>query len=268
MPTLVLPPRLNDDAKAIRSAALDYGWEVFQASRWQIPPGLKLNDPVLYSEPLFADVASAELKVFLLDPVIDWLVSVPEEYTHRRIKYATLQEASVLLDQPWFVKPAEDKSFPARVYLSASELPGEDQVPGNTPILLSEPVHWKLEVRCFVLDQQVVTLSPYFRDGGLAIDEAGNWRFQRDEEKQARLFAEKILTDARLCFPPAVVLDIGIIDDRGWAVVEINPAWGSGIYGCDPNNVLPVLQRATIPQGKKTPEEERQFMRPHITIER
>lgn len=44
--------------------------------------------------------------------------------------------------------------------------------------------------------------------------------------------------------PLGVVLDVGVIEGRGWAVVEANAAWGSGIYGCDPAAILPVLARA------------------------
>lgn len=37
------------------------------------------------------------------------------------------------------------------------------------------------------------------------------------------------------------------MEGRGWAVVEQNAAWGSGIYGCDPEEVLEVLRFAAIP---------------------
>jgi hypothetical protein len=37
---------------------------------------------------------------------------------------------------------------------------------------------------------------------------------------------------------------VGVIASRGWAVVEQNAAWGSGIYGCDPAAVLAVLRHA------------------------
>ena len=46
--------------------------------------------------------------------------------------------------------------------------------------------------------------------------------------------------------PPAFVLDIGQVVGRGWAVIEANPAWASGIYGCDAAKILPILQRACI----------------------
>lgn len=267
-PTLILPPRLNNDAKAVRVAALDNGWKVFQATGWQIPPGLIWNEPVIYADPLFADVAAVELTVSLRDPNADWLASLPEKHTHRLIRFATLQEARAYTGGPWFLKPAEDKSFPAQVYASASELPDENQLPHDLPVLISEPVHWHIEVRCFVLDGQIAALSPYFRDGELAATEDEKWPFAGDEEQEATAFATHVLETERLSLPSAFVLDVGIIKDRGWAVVEANPAWGSGIYGCDPAQVLPVLRRATIQRDCPLTPQERRFIRPHIQIER
>ena len=48
--------------------------------------------------------------------------------------------------------------------------------------------------------------------------------------------------------PPAVVVDVGLIDDRGWAVVEFNPVFCAGLLGADPAAVLPVLARACRPR--------------------
>jgi hypothetical protein len=44
--------------------------------------------------------------------------------------------------------------------------------------------------------------------------------------------------------PPAFVVDVGLVEGRGWAVVEFNPAWCSGLLGADPAAVLGVLERA------------------------
>jgi hypothetical protein len=44
--------------------------------------------------------------------------------------------------------------------------------------------------------------------------------------------------------PRATVLDIGVI--QGWAVVELNAAWGAGIYGCNPEAVLDVVRYAAV----------------------
>jgi hypothetical protein len=46
-----------------------------------------------------------------------------------------------------------------------------------------------------------------------------------------------------------LVNHVGLITGRGWAIVEGNAAWGSGLYGCDPASVLPVVRRACIPTG-------------------
>jgi hypothetical protein len=55
------------------------------------------------------------------------------------------------------------------------------------------------------------------------------------------------LADARVDFPRSLLLDARIIAGRGWAVVEQNAAWGSGIYDCDPAIVLEVLRYAAVP---------------------
>ena len=114
------------------------------------------------------------------------------------------------------------------------------------------------------MERQVVALSPYFRSGVLV----QSWEFFGDEEEQAQSFARQILGDRCLPFPPAVVLDIGLIENRGWAVIEMNPAWGSGIYGCDPKRILSVLQRATVSEGCPLSDGERLFISPRIQIER
>ena len=57
-------------------------------------------------------------------------------------------------------------------------------------------------------------------------------------------FIKTVLADERVDLPKAAVVDVGVIAGRGWAVVEQNAAWGSGLYGCDPAEVLRVLQQS------------------------
>jgi hypothetical protein len=40
-------------------------------------------------------------------------------------------------------------------------------------------------------------------------------------------------------------MDVGLIEERGWAVVEFNPIWGSNLLGANPKRVLAALQRAS-----------------------
>ena len=37
------------------------------------------------------------------------------------------------------------------------------------------------------------------------------------------------------------VIDVGIIPKLGWAIIESNQAWASGIYGCEPTEALKVM---------------------------
>ncbi|MBE9102591.1 ATP-grasp domain-containing protein [Vacuolonema iberomarrocanum] len=75
----------------------------------------------------------------------------------------------------------------------------------------------------------------------------GSWPATEAEIQQATTFINRVLTTDSVRIPPEVVIDVGIIAGVGWAVIESNPAWASGIYGCDPHKVLDVLQRACIP---------------------
>lgn len=158
---------------------------------------------------------------------------------------------------PAFIKPADDKCFPARVYPSGAHVDAHPSIPGATHVLISEPVQWELEARCFVLDRKVMTLSPYARFGQLAMASDGSWPISEVEAAAADEFVSGLLSDVRVAVPPGVVIDIGLIVGRGWAVVEANPAFGAGIYGCDATEVLPVIARACVPREALQPHDER-----------
>lgn len=129
------------------------------------------------------------------------------------MKYTTLGEAR-RLDCPTFVKPTEDKCFPAQVYQTGEELPKIDVLPETTPVLTADPVEWTMEWRCFVRESEVATSSPYWRDGILAQIKDGSWPAPAEEREQALDFAARVLGHAGVALPPAVVLDVGISGER------------------------------------------------------
>jgi ATP-grasp domain, R2K clade family 2 len=251
MPTLILPPRFTDDTQRMWRAAVSAGWIVERLPNWRAEMNFSDPDLVLYGEPLFAAVVADKLGLALVEPPQDWVARLPDEYRQRSVRMGTLDEARGI-DSPVFIKPADDKCFTARVYTSGAELPSADVLDGCTPVLIAEPVHWQVEYRCFVLDQRVVAWSPYLRDGELAQAADGTWSAPQIEADEAIDFARAALSDSRVQLPPAVVLDVGIIRSRGWAVVEANAAWGSGIYGCDANEALKVIQRSCVPRNRLT----------------
>jgi hypothetical protein len=242
MPTLILTPRYTEDAQALWRAAIALGWDVERLQGWRVPKDLrKAKEPVLYLEALMGPMLAEQFGLRLPEPPDDWLVRLPEEYRKRWAYLTTLGQAQ-LLTQPAFIKPPNDKSFPAGIYCG-SKLPAG--FPEELPVLVAERVEWQTEFRCFVLDRQVKTFSVYLRGGELQRE--NNFRSTEEEDGQMQAFVAPLLADARVDLPTATVVDVGLIRGRGWAVVEQNAAWGSGLYGCDPIEVLKVLRHAVLP---------------------
>ena len=242
-PTLFISPRYTNDSVALWRRGIADGWTVERLQSRTQMPSTTSRSAAVYGEPFFAREVARSMSLALIEPPFEWLTTLPLELGNRKITYTTLAEGRKLTS-PAFVKPADDKCFDAQVYTSGSQLPGEDHLDGHAPILISEPVRWLSEFRCFILDGKVETMSVYFRDGELAQTDEETWPATSAELIQAQSFAERVLST--VAAPPAVVLDVGIIDGAGWSVVEANPAWGAGIYGCDPSAVLHVLQRSCV----------------------
>ena len=241
-PTLYLSPRYTPDSVALWRQGIADGWIVERLQSRTHRPAPTPRAAV-YGEPFFARDVAASMSMGLLEPPFSWLTTLPLDLTNRAIRFTTLSDGRKLTS-PSFVKPADDKCFDAQVYQTGDELPGDDHLDGSAPILISEVVNWLSEFRCFVLDGTVVTLSVYLRNGELAQVEDGSWPATKDEIDEAQRFAERVIDTVGM--PPAVVLDVGVIDGAGWSVVEANPAWGAGIYGCDPAAVLRVLGRSCV----------------------
>ncbi len=164
--------------------------------------------------------------------------SFPWNIASARFDLTTITTAQIQL--PAFVKPPNDKRFPARVYFPNEELPSDS---ADLSVLVAEIVVWEKEFRCFVLDRQLRTASLYARYA-VPQDEA-DFASTGEENAELQQFLQRLLADPQVELPRAVVVDVGVIAGRGWAVVELNAAWGAGIYGCDPAQVLEVVQHAT-----------------------
>jgi hypothetical protein len=244
MPTLILTPRHTEDAQALWKAASRLGWNIERLNGWRVPAHLKPSDDlVLYVEALFGPTIAEQLGLNLLSPPEDWLVRLPIEYKLRQIELMTLAMARHI-ETAAFIKPPNDKSFPAAIY-KGSELPTEYD--DNMPVLVSDIVAWNLEFRCFVLNRSLVTYSIYARNG----EPQSRTEFQSvpDEDRGLESFVATLVSDPRVDLPTATVIDVGYIDGAGWACVEQNAAWGAGIYGCDPALALEVIRHASL----KTP---------------
>ncbi|MEM0913695.1 MAG: ATP-grasp domain-containing protein [Planctomycetota bacterium] len=172
------------------------------------------------------------------------LASVPHGLLHRSVRYATRGQIEPI-DQPAFIKPADPlaKTFDAGVYHDLRDLARGRPIPDDTPVLISDPVEWSSEFRCFILDGQIAAWSPYLSFGRTA------WRPGQTGVMPRPLgeFVAELGVALSGDLPPAYVVDVGLLDGDQWAVVEFNPVWCSGILGADPDNVLTVIERAAMP---------------------
>ncbi|HQZ65509.1 MAG TPA: ATP-grasp domain-containing protein [Planctomycetaceae bacterium] len=249
MTTILMSSRHTEDDQALWRAAIGRRWSVARARGIRLPE-IDDNEVVIYVEALYAPTIAGMIGRRLLDPPEDWLVRLQQLFCQREVMLTTLGQARNL-DRPRFVKPPNDKSFAAQVYNSGASLPLEFD--DDMAVLVAEPVQWECEFRCFCLDGSVVTLSPYLRSGTLAKET--DYEATGDELSEATDFAEKVLASTQSFTPRAVVIDVGQIAGTGWAVVEANAAWGSGIYGCDPSLVLDMIRHATIQPEHKEPDD-------------
>lgn len=103
-------------------------------------------------------------------------------------------------------------------------------------------------------DGEIATFSPYSRRSVLIQDASGNWLATDEETEQAVSLCRRFLENFATSLPPSFVIDVGEIVGRGFAVVEANPCFTSGIYGCDASQVLSVVERACV--SKLTAEDE------------
>lgn len=244
-PALILSPAPTVTAQLLADAARSRGMEVRILVRRPVPRRL-FGRTHLYGGEAFADAVAPELGMALLQPAARWLADLPAEFTRREIVFTTLGEAH-RLGQARFVKPAAGKAFPAKVYATGGDLPSD--VPGQTPVLVAEPVHFAQEYRLHVLDGAVRAGGRYAVDGVLdpaPPDTLPEWQ-------TVLSFAADLFGRDAEALPSAVVVDVGmILAEDGTcelAVVEANEAWFSNCYAADPAGVLDVVLGSALPAG-------------------
>lgn len=190
----------------------------------------------------------------LADPGPAFLSRFHESVLGRRVGVATVGQV-VAGDGPdeGFYKPANCKVdfVPAawRTRIEFVAAAAAANFPTTSDVLWADTrLEFTEEHRTFVRHGQVVTSSPYLRhlpDGPTLWHEGMRSAF----DAEARTFAQSAL-DALIGtgpLPPAFVLDVGLLTDGRWVVIETNPVWSSGQYGADLAEVIRCLIAANNP---------------------
>jgi hypothetical protein len=244
MPTLILSTFSIPAARALAEAAGTAGWDAYAFD--ENPKRTPRDKAVVYGGvDLVLEIAS-RFKIAFLEPPLDLLAKLPREFMLRSVEFGHFSDLD-RLKGPTFVKPADstNKVFDAGVYSNVLDIRAPKGIDPKTPVLLAEPVEWNSEYRCFILEGKIAAWSTYISFGRPAWKPFGKQREVMPIPKVLLAFCERLFSRSMIAFPPAFVMDVGQIEERGWAVVEFNPVWCSGLLGADPRQVLPVLERAS-----------------------
>ena len=258
MPTLIVSESVSNGSWQLVDSARGAGWNVVCLDGKEVPTSLQGEDAVYYGATDVALKVAKQLDMALLEPPFDWLARLPEAYLLRKVCYATVAEARLLTGSA-FVKPADAtrKCFDSGVYPGGWAIPERRGFPDTTAVLIAEPVDLEVEYRCFVLEGTVATFAAYSRAGRWMRTRDEKWPIPEAEADRVIRFCRTLASDPEVESPPAFTLDVGRIAGRGWAVVEANPAWSSGFYGCETAKILPVLRRACVRRQSLTIEDRR-----------
>jgi hypothetical protein len=225
---LLISDKPDPERDALADSFARRGGIVHRLGRFWDPPPFDPATVRVYGADSFCLVLQQKLGFQLCTPADDLLLQVPPAFLQRRLEQQTLLEAQSKAF-PAFIKPLVPKQFRGAVYQSADDLAKECHgLPPDTKVFLAEPVRFTSEVRSFVLEGRVLDAALY--EGQANIPEAVE-------------FIDALLE--KITVPGSVVIDVGIIANRGWAVIEFNAAWGAGLNGCNPDKVLPAILAAS-----------------------
>lgn len=250
---LITTPNIKPETRSLINTAEALGWTVYSDS-WRVPDYIKGKGWIgtVYGEWLFCETIAEQMNWKLIRNPLNWLADLPEEYVNRKIVFTNLGEAK-LLETEKFIKPADDKVFPAKIYASGKEL---SQLANDiTPVLISDVMRFTSEYRCVVKNREVISCSCYWLHTKQMQNskQAAEFNLQKNYSNNFNdvvSFTNKMLKDERVQCVDSCVIDLGRYDKDKYAVIEDNPIYAAGMYGCDPVAVLDGLKSVCIAGGK------------------
>ncbi len=235
MKTLLIPQKSDLERDRVAAAWEQAGGKVMRVDRfWERPDLAAVESVAIYGNDTFALVLAQVMGVALETPDDALLTSLAHRWTQRKIVQASL---GVLEPGhfPCFVKPVIPKQFKASVYASLADLQAQtEDLPDSEEVLVSEIVHLEAEARAFILEGNVLSVGVYEgeADAGMASE------FLKE-------FAIAHIAE----LPRSYVVDAGFNAALGWFVLEFNSAWGAGLNGCLPADVIAGIAAATGESG-------------------
>lgn len=230
--TLFIPEKPDLERDALATIWEQQGGTVIRVGKFWLKPKYAENTTIsIYGNDTFSLVLAQVLGITLRSPQDELIAQIDSSWLKRTVKVIQLQEISQI-KFPKFAKPVKPKTFIAQVYQSLEGFLQETKgIENSEQLILSDVVVIQKEVRSFILDLKIQDLAYYEGSGDLA---------------EPREFIESFLSQNDLKLPMSYVLDIGFNDTIGWFIIEFNAAWGAGLNGCKPENVIDCIRMAVV----------------------
>lgn len=225
---LIISDKHDVERDAVARAWESGGGEVLRLGRFWDPPEVDPARVRVYGSDSFSLVLAQKLGLHLVSPPDDLLGQLERTWLGRTIKVRDLDSVTQA-ELPMFIKPVVPKLFRADVYQTLGGLQAECKgLEPETRVLVSDVVEFVGEARFFVLDGVPATGAIYEGSGDI---------------EKALGFVTGLAGNSRL--PATCVLDVGLMKDGDWALVETNATWGSGLNGCEAAKAAACIARAT-----------------------
>lgn len=205
---VALSPIYTADSNNLKRAAINSTYELnrFNA-KWNVPEEFRADVIAVYGEDIYDEIVSEQCNLLLTKPKDDWLAEISGKFTKRKISYGHLKD--FVDEENIFIKCSDFKSFKAGVFDKVKNIKGFDTLDLESTVFTSEVVEWELEVRCFVLNNEIKTHSSYWRNNAFDTD-----LLSETEQENLFEFFEIFIQKYSSTLPKAVVLDFGIIKEK------------------------------------------------------
>ena len=238
---LLLHNRFTANDNDMWRIAVKRGWNTYRTNLYQVKDHIKGFDFIRY----YGNILHLELirpflpfKFYEIDYSI---LPKLKQYTKRDIKYLHYKDLKQPFIKDCFIKPARDKWFECKVFKIGETIFGAP-LP-NDEIYVSDVVNFTDEIRCFVLNGQILTSSLY-RINKIAYDiinlEPEQINFDsKINDTPIPQYVNEICKNYNMPF--GLVMDFGLIDDKEYALIEFNETWASALYYCDHNKCFDAM---------------------------
>lgn len=245
---MLLHNRHTPDDCDIWRVAMKRGWNTVRTSAVEIylKENIKgYNFIRYYGNTLHAEMIKEHLP-FTFTPINPWYLANLAEYTKRNISLVKFDDIKQPIQKECFIKPCGAKWFEAKVFHEGEFISGAPDA--SDDCYISDVVDYIDEVRCFVLDGEVLTSSLY------RIDKQSYQEVENPEDSNLddrirdtplEQYAQEIFEKCK-GLPRAIVMDFGRLKNGTWNLIEFNEAWASGLYYCDPERCFEVIVESQI----------------------